>query len=221
MNPGSISVTGLVKRFDADSDAVLDGVDLRVESGELCVVTGPSGGGKSTLLHLIAALERPDAGRIVVTDRDVGRRHGLNHYRRREIGIVFQLHNLLPRIDAISNVAIAMVGTRTTRHGRRDHATALLDHVGLAAKASDVPPRLSGGERQRVAIARAFANDPPVLLADEPTGSLDDDGTRVVVAMLRALTDRAGCVLAVSHDPRLVAAADCVYELREGHIRRN
>ena len=213
-----IVVRGVTKRFRGEHHDVLDRVDLTVEPGELCVISGPSGSGKSTLLNLIAALDRVDAGEIVVRGHDVTRRHHLNHYRRVEIGIVFQLHNLLPRLDAAANVEIAMVGGPTPRRHRRERASALLTDVGLAAKIGERPPNLSGGERQRVAIARAFANDPPVVLADELTGSLDDDGTQQIIELLRTRTRAGGVVLAVSHDARLVASADRVVELVAGTI---
>ncbi len=134
---------------------------------------GPSGSGKSTLLHLLAALDRPDSGTLSVDGIDLTHLHAPDHYRRQEVGLIFQLHNLLPHLTALQNIEIAMVGTGRRRSEQRARARELLAEAGLRDKGDRHPPQLSGGERQRVAIARALANDPRVLLADEPTGSLD------------------------------------------------
>jgi putative ABC transport system ATP-binding protein len=215
--PASIDVTGLRKRFAGTE--VLHDVDLHVEPGELVCVTGPSGAGKSTLLHLLAALDRPDAGRLVVAGVDLAIRRRATRYRRSTVGIVFQLHNLIPNLTAQENVEIAMLGTARRRRVRRARARELLQAVGLSAAAGQRPPTLSGGERQRVAIARALANDPRVLLADEPTGSLDDESAGLVVDLLDDAAHRRGItVLAVTHDARLTPVADRVLRLADGRI---
>ena len=213
----AIVVEGLVKRFGRTS--VLDGVDLTVAYGEFVAVTGPSGAGKSTLMHLLAALDHADRGRVVVNGLDVTRLHHPTRFRRFEVGLVFQLHNLVPRLTARQNVEMAMFGTHLGRRQRRARAIDLLDQVGLADRADHKPPTMSGGERQRVAIARALANDPPLLLADEPTGSLDDDSASSVIDRFCALqSEQDVTILAVSHDPRLNAAADRRLRLVRGQI---
>lgn len=215
--PCAIAVKDVVRRFGDVS--VLDGASLSVAKGEFVAVTGPSGSGKSTLLQLIAALDQPDSGTIQVSGIDVVRLHQLTRYRRAEIGLVFQLHNLVPRLTAQQNVEMALMGAGLGRKERRARAVDLLEQVGLTHRAHSKPPTMSGGERQRVAIARALANKPPVLLADEPTGSLDDDSASSVLALFAQLrTDTDVTILAVSHDPRLNAQADRLLVLDHGRV---
>jgi ABC-type lipoprotein export system ATPase subunit len=218
LRPPCIEVQGVSRRFG--DTVVLDGASLTVGHGEFVAVGGPSGAGKSTLLHLLAALDRPDAGTIVVNGIDLVHLHQLTRYRRFEIGLVFQLHNLVPRLTAAQNVAMALFGTGLNRRERKARVAELLDVVGISHRASAKPPTMSGGERQRVAIARALANHPRVLLADEPTGSLDDASAAALLdlfAELRAEGDVT--VLAVSHDPRLNARADRLLVLDGGRVR--
>ncbi|MBI5088278.1 MAG: ATP-binding cassette domain-containing protein [Actinobacteria bacterium] len=170
-----VECTGVRKVFGAHE--VLRGVDLVVRRGQLVAVSGPSGGGKSTLLHLLAALDRPTSGQMVVNGHDLAHLRAVNRYRRHDVGIVFQLHNLLPHMTAGRNVELAMFGTGLSGRERAARAALLLAQVGLEDAIDRSPTRLSGGERQRVAIARAIANEPIVLLADEPTGSLDSVST--------------------------------------------
>lgn len=204
---GAIVVRGLTKRYGRLT--VLDGVDLDVAPGEFAVLTGPSGSGKSTILHLLAALEPPDAGEVHVNGHRLGRhaRH-LSTFRRDEVGIIFQLHNLIPRLTARENVETAMFGTHHRRRRRVERADELLDRLDLSERAMERPNTMSGGERQRVAIARALANEPPVLLADEPTGSLDAASAQIVLDIFAELLGRGTTILAVSHDERLNARAD-------------
>jgi putative ABC transport system ATP-binding protein len=214
----ALEIEDVVKSFRGNRGRVLDHLSLRVEPGELVVVVGPSGSGKSTTIHLIAALDRPSSGSIRVYGRDVSHRHRLDRFRREEIGVVFQLHNLLPHLDAQQNVEVVMLGSRLHRRQRRERARALLAAVQLDGREHVYPPELSGGERQRIAVARALANAPKLLLADEPTGSLDDETAATVVELLRGCCERGGAVLAVSHDPRLTAAATRVVRLVDGRI---
>jgi putative ABC transport system ATP-binding protein len=214
----AVSVEDVVKSYRGGRGRALDHLSFSVDDGELVVLEGPSGSGKSTTLHLIAALDRADAGVIRVHGRDVARRRGLARYRREQVGMIFQLHNLLPHLDAVQNIEVAMFGGRLHRASRRARAFALLDAVGMGAQARVYPPELSGGERQRIAVARALANDPRLLLADEPTGSLDDITAATVVGLLRDHCRAGGAVLAVSHDPRLTDAADRVLRLEAGRI---
>lgn len=204
-----VIVVDCVTRSFGSSHALAQ-VSMSVQPGEFIVIGGPSGAGKSTLLHLLAALDSPTSGTITVSGHRLGHHaHQLSHYRRLEVGIIFQLHNLVPRLTARQNVELVMFGTHVRRHERRQRAEELLGLVGLGSKLDAKPPTMSGGERQRVAIARALANRPRVLLADEPTGSLDDDTAEKVIALFEDLRrDEGMTIVAVSHDVRLDARAD-------------
>lgn len=197
----------------------LDGVTLAVRPGEWVAVDGPSGSGKSTLLSMLAALDRPDSGAVRFRGRDLRDEHHLDRFRRFEVGLVFQLHNLVPHLDARHNVEIAMFGTGRRRATRRRTADQLLASVQLDEQAGRRPAEMSGGERQRVAIARALANSPAVLLADEPTGSLDPESAANVVDVFRKLHSGEGMtIVMVTHDPAVAAAADRVVTLERGRI---
>lgn len=203
----AISATGITKRYGRVS--VLNGIDLRVTRGEFAVLTGPSGSGKSTLLHLVGALEPPDAGELVVAGHRLGRHSlHLSRFRRNDVGIIFQLHNLIPRLTARENVEAAMFGTGHGHRERVARATELLERLDLVDRASDRPATMSGGERQRIAVARALANQPKIILADEPTGSLDDDSADLVLELFAELITTGTTVLAVSHDDRLNQRSD-------------
>jgi ABC-type lipoprotein export system ATPase subunit len=208
------------KDFDAGLIKALDGLSLRVEHGESVAVTGPSGCGKSTMLHLIAALDRPTSGTIRVGGSDLAGQRDLPGYRRHHIGLVFQLHNLLPQLSVIQNVEVAMFGTDLSRRQRRDRARSLLADVDLAGLETRPPAKLSGGERQRVAIARALANEPGLLLADEPTGSLDERSVGLVLDMFSRLrAERPGMtMIIVTHDTRVASTANRIIRLRDGRV---
>ena len=214
----ALDVEDVVKSYPGRRGIVLDHLSFTVDDGEFVVLEGPSGSGKSTTVHLIAALDRPSSGIIRVHGRELSHRHRLDRFRREQVGVVFQLHNLLPHLDALQNVEIVSLGGKLHRKQRRARAEELLREVGLERQMHVYPPELSGGERQRIAVARALANNPPLLLADEPTGSLDDDTARLVIGLLRAHCVAGGAVLAVSHDPRLTNAADRVLNLVGGRI---
>ncbi|HEY1322573.1 MAG TPA: ABC transporter ATP-binding protein, partial [Streptosporangiaceae bacterium] len=185
--PPAVEMNDVTKAYDGGLIKALNGLSLRVERGESVAVTGPSGCGKSTMLHLIAALDRPTSGTIRVSGADLAREENLPGYRRRQIGLVFQLHNLVPQLSAVQNVEVAMFGTHLSRRQRRDRARTLLADVDLAGLEARPPTKLSGGERQRVAIARALANEPELLLADEPTGSLDERSVDLVLDLFARL----------------------------------
>ena len=217
--PPAVVATGLCRHFDRGRVRALDGVNLRVEAGEFVALVGPSGSGKSTFLHLVAALDKPTSGTITVSGRNLARRRGLNRYRRRDIGLVFQLHNLLPHLTAAQNVEVAMLGTQRRPRVQRERAHELLGAVGLPDRHANRPPELSGGERQRVAIARALANDPSLLLADEPTGSLDTEAVEHVLTLIGQLREELGLtIILVTHDSHVAAAADRVVTMRDGRI---
>src|SRR5690348_12772807 len=178
-----------VRRVRGDVVAV-DGVSLHLEAGEWVAVMGPSGSGKSTLLGVLGGLSRPDSGRVLVDGKPPQEHGGLAAYHRDVVGFVFQLHHLLPMLTAQGNVEVPLVATGVGRAERRERAMALLDEVGLAERAHHLPAELSGGERQRVAVARALANEPRLLLADEPTGALDSDSSERVLQLLEAARER-------------------------------
>jgi ABC-type lipoprotein export system ATPase subunit len=213
----AIVVRGLTKRYGRTD--VLRGVDLSVARGEFAVLVGPSGSGKSTVLHLLAALEPADEGDLIVDGRHLTHHVGrLNHFRRGQVGIVFQLHNLIPRLTARENVEAAMFSTHHGRRRRVARATELLERLDLVDRADEHPATMSGGERQRVAVARALANEPAVLLADEPTGSLDEDSAAIVLALFAERVAAGTTVLAVSHDDRLNQRADRLVEFVDGRV---
>jgi ABC-type lipoprotein export system ATPase subunit len=197
----------------------LAGVNLRVEEGEWLAIVGSSGSGKSTLLQLLAALDRPTHGTIRFRGVDLAHYPHVDHYRRSEVGLVFQLHNLLPHLDAQRNVEIAMFGARRRRELRYERARKLLALVALTEQAGRKPPAMSGGERQRVAIARALANDPALILADEPTGSLDSKSVANVMQAFEDLHRVQGTtIVMVTHDREVAARASRMIRLEAGEI---
>ena len=197
----------------------LAGVDLRIAPGEFVLLAGPSGSGKSTLLNLLGALDRPDGGRVLVDGQDLAGISDLALFRRRTVGFVFQRHHLLPMLSAQMNVEVPLIGAGAARRARRALARRMLDEVGLARAPEAMPSELSGGERQLVAVARALVHRPGVLLADEPTGSLDPRSRERVLDLLRRLRERHGMtIVMVSHDERDVAVADRVVRLCDGRV---
>ena len=199
--------------------SVLRGAEFHVDRGEFVALTGPSGCGKSTLLHLLAALDRPSSGSIVVNGHDLSAIHAVNRYRRLDVGIIFQLHNLLPRMSAGRNVELAMFGTHRSPAEREARAAELLAELDMGAAVHRSPTRLSGGERQRIAIARALANEPAVLLADEPTGNLDQLATDAVLGLLdRQRRERQMTILMVTHDAAIARLADRHLHLEAGRV---
>ena len=211
-----IDVEHVRKSFEGGRIQALVDVTFHVATGELVALTGPSGGGKSTLLNLVGALDRPDAGEIVVAGLDVAHLANPARYRALTVGFVFQFHNLITTLNAVENVQIPMLGTRP-RAERERRALDLLDEVGLGARVRSYPPTLSGGERQRVAVARALANEPRLLLADEPTGALDSATGAQILDLLRGVRAEHGTtILMVTNDDDVAAQADRVLQIRDG-----
>lgn len=204
--------------FDDGAIVALSDVDFAVAPGEFVAVTGPSGSGKSTLLHILAGIDVPSSGTVSWKGLPIAA-ETWPALRRTTIGVVFQDYLLLPALTAFENVEIAMSGTGRSRAERRARAEALLARVGLESRLRHLPHMLSGGERQRVAVARSIANDPEILLCDEPTGSLDSAGAADIVELLLSLRRERGMALVVvTHEQSLAARAERVISLRDGRI---
>ena len=218
-----LRAVGLVKSYRAPSGApirVLGGVDLTVKAGEIVVVTGPSGSGKSTLLNVLGLLEAGDGGDVWYQDDRVTAlgRTARSRARGGYVGFLFQSFLLLPSLTALENVLLAARYVGRSGPATRQRALDLLAEVGVADRRDHFPPQLSGGEQQRVAFCRAVLNDPPLLLADEPTGSLDDANGAVILAALRGRARAGGAVVVVSHRPEAAVGATTVYRLRDGAL---
>lgn len=199
--------------------AALASVDLAVASGEWIAINGPSGSGKTTLLQLLGSLETPDGGSIAYKGTSLTALRNLSAYRRHDVGMVFQLHNLLPHLDVAGNVEVALYGSHLRGKARAARVAEVLEQVGLIELRDRKPPELSGGERQRVAIARAIANRPEVLLADEPTGSLDPyNVTRLVELFATLKNEQRMSIVMVTHDRDVARRADRVLLLDDGTL---
>jgi putative ABC transport system ATP-binding protein len=216
-----VEVRGLAKTFHRDSEElhVLEGLDLRIEQGEFLALMGPSGSGKSTLLNLLAALDQPTAGSLVVAGEDIARlkQKELASWRARHIGFIFQLYNLIPVLTALQNVELPLLLTPLNRKERREHALTALNVVGLADRVQHYPRQLSGGQEQRVGIARAIVTDPTLILADEPTGDLDAKAAEEILSLLERLNTEFGKTsVMVTHDPNAAARAGRTVHLEKG-----
>lgn len=195
----------------------LDSVSLSVRRGEWLAITGPSGSGKSTLVNLLGCLDRVDSASVRIAGKDVHTlsRKELDQFRAETVGFIFQQFHLIPYLTALENVMLAQYFHSMTD---RTEALAALERVGLAERSGHLPSELSGGEQQRVCIARALINQPPVLLADEPTGNLDAANQEIVVGLLRSLNQLGHTVLMVTHDPEMARMADRIVELQHGRV---
>jgi putative ABC transport system ATP-binding protein len=217
-----LKLRDLVKHYrvgEGEPIRAVDGISMSAATGEFVALYGPSGSGKTTLLDLIAGLSPPDAGSVIVDGRDVlgMSRKESDKYRQRQLGIIGQPHNLIPGARAIENASLKL--WLTNKHKAKDTIEPLLDRLGLGERMLHRTEQLSMGERQRVLIAMALATDPKLVLADEPTGTLDTQRTREVLALLRELcTERGATIVLATHDPQAAAFADQVHELRDGHL---
>jgi len=220
MNENIVEIRNLRKGFDKGKITALNGIDLNIKKGEFVSIIGPSGSGKSTLLNMIGALDRPDEGTVMVAGYDLQGKSDLSQFRSREIGFIFQLHNLIPNLTVVENVEIPMFESGLSGRQMREKALKLLDYMNIPDKASRKPTELSGGERQRVAIARSLANDPSIILADEPTGSLDSKNGDMILNLLKDLHDKEQVTLImVTHDLKVAALAERTIEVLDGKIK--
>ncbi len=219
-----IKLENVVRTYQLGKTQVeaLRGVDLQINRGEFVAIMGPSGSGKSTLMHLLGALDRPTDGILLLNGQDIVQdsRNVLAELRSRKVGFVFQMFNLIPTLSALDNVEFPMMFAGTPRKERRSRAQRLLELVGLEGRLRHKPSELSGGERQRVAIARALANDPEILLADEPTGNLDSKSGKQIMELLARLNEERGMTLiVVTHDPAIANYAQRTIQILDGQIQ--
>lgn len=215
-----IQLEGITKSFG--SLQVLKGIDLIINKGEVVSIVGPSGAGKTTLLQIMGTLDKPDSGRIVLNGTEVNRlkEKELSAFRNKEIGFVFQFHQLLPEFTALENVMIPVLIQGISASEAKKNAREMLDFLGLAERASHKPAELSGGEKQRVAVARALINHPSVVLADEPSGSLDTQSKIELHRLFFDLRDKLGqTFVIVTHDEELAAQTDRTIHIVDGMIK--
>ena len=219
----AVSLRDVVKTYRKGRASIraLDGIDLDVAERGMVAIVGPSGSGKSSLLHVIGAMDRPTSGNVIVAGQTVDAlaEHELTRFRRQTVGFVFQSFNLIPNLTGLENVMLPMEFNGVPSDERRRQATALLERVELGARLTHGPRELSGGEQQRVAIARALANDPPLVLADEPTGNLDSKTGEMIYALLKEIA-RDRTVIVVTHAEPLAQMADRVVHIKDGKLER-
>ncbi|MCA8924335.1 MAG: ABC transporter ATP-binding protein [Planctomycetes bacterium] len=220
MSDVAIRGVDLVKHYEHGLVKALRGVSLSVAAGERIAITGPSGSGKTTLLHLIGALDVPTSGRVEIFGEDVAAVRDVNHLRGRTLGFVFQLHHLIPNLRLWENVALPAHPLGISRRERRARAVALLEAVGLGARVDFLPVKCSGGERQRAAVARALVNEPRILLADEPTGSVDRATGESILKLFEWATEERGVTsITITHNPEVAQRADRTLEIVDGLLR--
>ncbi len=217
-----IQLRQLTKTYEKRGRTVhaLRGVDLQVPKGGFVAITGPSGSGKTTLMNILGCLDRPTAGEYLLEGRAVSDLSGsaAADIRNQKIGFVFQSFNLVPSMSALENVELPLVLRGVSRRLRRERALAALEQVGLAARAHHRPAELSGGQQQRVAIARVLCADPPLILADEPTGNLDAAAGADILAILHDLRQAGRTIVMITHDPKIAAAAPAALRMEDGRL---
>ncbi len=222
MSDSLITANSLVKNYTMGDEVIraLDGVSFSIARGGYVAIIGASGSGKSTLMNVLGGLDTPTEGDLVIAGQTIGalKDSGLAHFRNETIGFVFQSFNLLPRLSALENVELPMIYAGTPQGRRRERAKELLARVGLGQRLSHKPTQLSGGQQQRVAIARALANEPALLLADEPTGALDTATTAEILDLFDALNAEGVSIVIVTHEHDVAARAKRVIEMRDGQI---
>jgi len=223
MSELAVQATDVAKSYRRGKVTVpaLTGLDLEVMRGETVSIIGPSGSGKTTLLNLVGGLDVPNRGKIVVDGTDLSNlKDGeLTKFRLQKVGFIFQFYNLIPTLSAIENVEVPMTFAGVPAEERRSRAEGLLRSVGLQDRISHMPDEMSGGEQQRVAVARALANNPSLLLGDEPTGDLDSKSAKALMELLKAVRkDRKMTLIFVTHDPIVVARSDRAFAIRDGRI---
>jgi ABC-type lipoprotein export system ATPase subunit len=214
-----LATRGLVKSYDEGRVEALRGVDVEINAGEYVAISGPSGSGKSTLLHLLGGLDTATQGQVLFNGAELGKAVNLDTYRCCQVGFIFQAFHLLPTLRAIENVQVAMLAMKVKANHRAERAARLLEELGLSQRMQHFPNQLSAGERQRVAIARALANDPTILLADEPTGNLDSVNSAHIMDILRGIQKQRGMTLIiVTHENDIAHAAPRHIRIRDGRI---
>lgn len=218
-NENIVKIENLIKRYDQAGVIALDGINLEIKKGEFVSIMGPSGSGKSTLLNMIGALDQADEGSIQVSGQNLMEKKDFSFFRSKEIGFIFQLHNLIPNLTASENVQIPMLQTNNSDEEMVKRATELLGSVNLGNRVDQVPTKLSGGERQRIAIARALVNHPSIILADEPTGALDSKMGDIILELLREIHEKENMTLIlVTHEEYVAKKADRIISMMDGKI---
>ena len=214
-----ISLKDVLKQYDDGYVTALNHINLSIEKGSFVSIIGPSGSGKSTLLNMLGALDNPDSGEIIIDGINLSQEKDLSDFRRNEIGFVFQLHNLLPNLTVKENVEIPLVGSKLSESEKEKRALKYIEAVGLLDKKDSKPNKLSGGQRQRVAIARALVNNPSIILADEPTGSLDSKTGQMVLDILKNMHEQYNVTLIiVTHDIEVAKLAERTIVIKDGQV---
>lgn len=217
-----LNMKGIVKEYDmaGEIQTVLKGIDLSVEEGEFLAVLGPSGSGKSTLMNIIGCLDVPTSGEYILSGRKIGEQDekSLAHIRSREVGFIFQSFHLLQKQTALENVELPMIYAGVPHHERIERAKEMLEKVGLGDRMYHYPNQMSGGQQQRVAIARAISTNPTILLADEPTGALDQKTGKQVMELFHTLNDEGRTIIMITHDAKIASHAKRIVRILDGNI---